>query len=239
MVPVAAQLPGTCLLALILLLLLLLGHAAGDNLTAATVEGDSCGIAIELIAFKFMLLPPKQSQSCCSSVPLILPFAAGQGYNPPPSINMGSSNRQQALAKLQAISKAFVSQWGSKGGAVSCNSGKASMCAPASSSTQEQQAALMLATSPSDFSSARLEDTGLVRVIADAEDQQDCNTCTALAVVAAAQAAVATVLQVDVNSVLLSSQVGVGARVCAAWPSRDATTGWMLLPPHACRHATC
>jgi len=130
----------------------------------------------------------------------------GQGYNPPPDLNMGSKKVSERLKPQLERSAALRNTW-PRGGQTSCKK-TATLCAPAGINDFEAAATLWLALSPPAFYSTNSTDTGGVSVIAPAQDQQGCNTCTALAVVAAAQAAVATTLQLDVDNVLMSAQVG-------------------------------
>lgn len=135
---------------------------------------------------------------------------SGQGYIPPSSPKFGANSKQGGAQSTSTYlaAKKFMNRWQGLGRAECRNSGaRAALCAPAVGDTYEQLTALLLATSPPAYSSTNTADTGGVRVIAPAENQGECTTCTSLAVVAAAQAAVASVLQRDVENVLLSAQV--------------------------------
>jgi len=148
--------------------------------------------------YSCQLLADDSCAICVSTAP-------GQGYNPPPNLNMGADNVVLRLQAPLQRSRAYLKTWPT-GGQMSC---KRAFCAPAGpGSDVEKTATLWLALSPPAYFSTNSTVTGGVSVIAPAQDQQGCNTCTALAVVAAAQAAVATTLQLDVDNVLMSAQVG-------------------------------
>ncbi|KAI8476891.1 MAG: hypothetical protein J3K34DRAFT_399733 [Monoraphidium minutum] len=73
--------------------------------------------------------------------------------------------------------------------------GKPSLCAPADATEGRirTDALLLMATSPTEYSSLKLTDTGGLKLISAPRDQRPCATCTAHVAVAAAEAAVASV----------------------------------------------
>uniref|UniRef100_A0A383VXT3 LysM domain-containing protein n=1 Tax=Tetradesmus obliquus TaxID=3088 RepID=A0A383VXT3_TETOB len=104
------------------------------------------------------------------------------------------------------------------------------LCATAASPEQSDISAgrdayrqILFATSPTSYSSVNTSQTGGVRLIqAEPGKQEFCTTCTAFAVVAAAQAAAASVLQRDVQQLLLSVQ---DLFFCGA-SRRSCESGW-------------
>lgn len=133
---------------------------------------------------------------------------AGQGFIPDASTKVSSSGSSSAVAQLLMRSRAFKAAWRASPRQACSRSSSASLCAAANTATTDTYAALMMATSPAVWSSARPQATaGSTRqLVAPAGNQGECGTCSAFAVASAAQTAVASAMHVDVSEVSISVQ---------------------------------
>lgn len=153
---------------------------------------------------------------CCS-------LLQGQGLLPSQSTTVGASNTLLQLQELYSSSQAWRRAFKQQPKSACSKATGTSLCAPAATDAVNTYAQLMLATSPSTYSSTA---DSRVNLVSPAQDQGPCHTCAAFAVAAAAETAIASALQVDVQLCSISVQA---LHFCPPGrPGRSCSSGWNL-----------
>jgi hypothetical protein len=132
--------------------------------------------------------------------------------------NAGMARLRQVYIKSAAWRRAYKTS-----AAASCSSRRGSLCA--ASATPEEQAQLLMATSPQIYDART--GVGNFSAVGAVKDQGSCNTCVAYVVLAAAQSAIACALGKDASS-QLSEQDFFFCKTAAPGEERSCTSSWTI-----------